>query len=312
MPRSRDVPPELLGGPFTTAQAALLGVTDDMLSGKRFRRLHRGVYVSAALQDTVALRFDAVRLLVPNAVASHFTAAALLALPAPADPRVHITVPGPAEPRVADVRSHVTPVATDVRVVAGRPVLSVERTLADLAAYGIDLVDLVAFGDAAVRRGWTTPQQLIDFCEHLRGRGCRLSRRAAGLVRPRVDSPMETRLRLLLVLAGLPEPEINRSVYDETGWIATPDLHYPQQRIAIEYEGDHHRVERRQWRQDKVRSRHLRDSGWELLECTADDVLYYPLRTLDWVHERLVRAHHPQVPDKLSAGWRAHWTQVRG
>ena len=313
MAHGRDLPPELGRGPFTTAQAARLGVSGDVLAGQRFRRLHRGVYVRADVPDTIPLRVDAVRLLVPSAVASHHTAAILRSLPAPPETRVHITVPDLAtHPRIAGVRSHVAPVRGAVSLVDGRPVLSVPRTLADLAAVGVGLVDLVTFGDAGVRRGWTTADHLVAATGSTAGRGCRVARRAAGLVRPRVDSPMETRLRLLLVLAGLPEPVTGRTVYDETGWVATPDLVYPHHRIAIEYDGDHHRTERRQWRHDKVRCRRLRDLGWELLECTADDVLYYPLRTLDWVHERLRRARHPEVPVRLGDAWREHWDQVRG
>ena len=41
------------------------------------------------------------------------------------------------------------------------------------------------------------------------GRGAKLARRAARFVRDGVDSAMETRLRMLLVLAGLPAPEVN-------------------------------------------------------------------------------------------------------
>lgn len=309
----RGVPAELDRGPFTTAQAARLGVSADVLAGRRFRRVYRSVYVRADLPDTVQLRLDAVRLLVPSAVASHHTAASLRALPVPPDVQVHITVPDPATyPRITGIRSHVAPLLDAVQLVAGRPVLSVPRTLTDLAAVGVGLVDLVAFGDAAVRRGWTTTEHLLVETERSAGRGCRVARRAAALVRPRVDSPMETRLRLLLVLAGLPEPDTGQNVYDETGWVATTDLQYPNYRIAIEYDGDHHRIERRRWRHDKVRCRRLRDLGWELLECTADDVLHYPLRTLDWVYDRLHRVHHPDAPAELGGAWREHWGRVRG
>jgi hypothetical protein len=59
--------------------------------------------------------------------------------------------------------------------------------------------------------------------------GARLARRVAGLVRKGVDSAMETRLRLLIVLAGLPEPEVNVIVRDENGdWELRFDLCYPQ------------------------------------------------------------------------------------
>ncbi|WP_147375385.1 hypothetical protein [Jiangella rhizosphaerae] len=43
------------------------------------------------------------------------------------------------------------------------------------------------------------------------------------------------------------------NVIDETGaWLARPDLSYPHLKIAIEYDGDHHRTDQRQWRHDKV------------------------------------------------------------
>lgn len=52
---------------------------------------------------------------------------------------------------------------------------------------------------------------------------------------------METWLRLLIVVAGLPEPVTNLNVHDASGrWIARPDLLYPAYRVAIEYDGYHH------------------------------------------------------------------------
>ncbi len=310
MARGRDLPPELCRGPFTTATAAALGVSVHVLAGRRFRQLYRGVHVLADHPDTAALRFDGVRLLVPRAAASHHTAALLrsLPVPGPADRAVHITVADPANRvRIAGVCTHRAPFGVDLLQVEGRAVLSVERTLCDLATAGVGLLDLVIFGDAAVRRGWTGPGDLSARAEEQTGRGCRAARCAAGLVRARVDSPMETRLRLLIVLAGLPEPAVNRPVNDGPGWVATPDLSYPACRIAIEYDGEHHRTDRRQWQQDKRRSRLLRDLGWDLLECTADDVLRHPSGVLTWLHERLRRAGYPAAPVVLSDAWRAYW-----
>lgn len=61
-------------------------------------------------------------------------------------------------------------------------------------------------------------------CEQLReavaaqcGQRSRAARRAADYVRERVDSPMESRLRVLLVLAGIPAPEVNLCVRDADG-----------------------------------------------------------------------------------------------
>ncbi|MEJ3743767.1 DUF559 domain-containing protein [Actinomycetes bacterium KLBMP 9797] len=57
------------------------------------------------------------------------------------------------------------------------------------------------------------------------------------------------------------------------------DLAYPDLRIAIEYEGDHHR-ERVHFQQDVHRLNALRALGWLVLRFTADDVLRNPERTV--------------------------------
>ena len=69
---------------------------------------------------------------------------------------------------------------------------------------------------------------------------------------------MESRLRLLLVLAGLPRPESQYPVLDDRRrravWLA---LAYPAQRIGIEYEGLGHtepvRVQRDMGRYTEIR-----------------------------------------------------------
>jgi len=61
------------------------------------------------------------------------------------------------------------------------------------------------------------------------------------LLRPGVDSAPESWLRLLIVDGGLPEPEVNQWIVDADGRrVSRPDLQYRAQRIALEYEGEHH------------------------------------------------------------------------
>jgi len=136
------------------------------------------------------------------------------------------------------------------------------------------LVDLVILGDAILRRPWCSVEELATHLERSRGRaGVTLARRAVPLLRPRVDSPMETRTRLVLVFAGLPCPETNMPVYDDHGqWIGRPDLAYPVLRLAIQYEGDVHRTDRRQWQQDVGRDEVLKDNDWRVIKVVADDV----------------------------------------
>jgi hypothetical protein len=93
-------------------------------------------------------------------------------------------------------------------------------------------------------------------------------------LRPGVDSPPETRTRLVLVAAGLPEPLVNADVLDHTGaWLARPDLSWPRWRVAVEYEGDHHRTDRAQWRRDLGRDAVLQANGWLVLRVGADDLV---------------------------------------
>jgi len=83
------------------------------------------------------------------------------------------------------------------------------------------LTELVTAGDSLVRRAGVEPDRLIEAASSARGvRGARLARQAAALVRRGVDSPMESRLRLLLVLAGLPEPwsATSSETRTEVGW----------------------------------------------------------------------------------------------
>ncbi len=51
---------------------------------------------------------------------------------------------------------------------------------------------------------------------------------------------------------------------------------YPELRLALEYEGAHHRTETRQWNRDIEKYQHYAQAGWEVLRVTAD--LLYPRR----------------------------------
>jgi hypothetical protein len=71
-----------------------------------------------------------------------------------------------------------------------------------LASIGVSLVDLVIAGDNLIKANGLAPQKFVAAAEAYQGRNARRARRAASLVRAAVDSPMETRIRLLIVFAG--------------------------------------------------------------------------------------------------------------
>jgi len=72
------------------------------------------------------------------------------------------------------------------------------------------------------------------------------------------------------VHAGLPEPVVAHPVRVAGGLMLHPDLAYPEQRIAIEYEGDGHRTDASQWRRDVERVELLWAAGWRVIRVTAD------------------------------------------
>lgn len=281
-----------------------------MLRGRRFRRLFRSVYVEAGAPDCLETGVDAVRLVLPDGAAfSHHTAAALLGLPVPPTDRVHVTVPpGAHGPRVAGVWTHRASVATVCR--DGRLLSAPAENFLELGE-SLSLVDLVILGDAMVRRGMVRCDELVDaVASTKRRRGVRMARRAAALVRPRVDSPMETRVRLLIVLSGLPEPLTNVTVKDaDGGWIGMVDLAYAAYKIAIEYHGDVHRTTPRRWRADVAKAELLGSLGWRVIILTADDVYGRPSRTLARLQQALVDAGHPAVPPDLDPAWRPHFSR---
>lgn len=172
----------------------------------------------------------------------------------------------------------------------------------------LGLVDLVVLGDAMVRRGLVVPEALVGFCASLAHPSAAASRRAAAYVRRDVDSPMETRLRMLLVLAGLPEPEVNLKIRDVDGDVLRKyDLSYPAARVAVEYNGKVHVLTPEAWEADLERRGAIDDDGWRLLPVISSGVFSTPEQTLRRVHRVLRARGLPGVPLRLSDEWRAHF-----
>ena len=76
-------------------------------------------------------------------------------------------------------------------------------------------------------------------------------------------------MRLCLVLAGLPEPEVNPIVFAGGRAVGRVDLFLGRWRVAIEYEGDQHRTDPRQWNVDIRRQEQLTADGCAIVRVTA-------------------------------------------
>ena len=104
------------------------------------------------------------------------------------------------------------------------------------------------------------------------------------LANPLAESPMESRTRLIIVLDGLPVPVLQHRVGPYV-----LDLAYPAIRLAIEYDGEAHRVQQRAMR-DLDRQAYLSDAGWKVLRFTAAQVMRRPWWVAARVREELVKA----------------------
>ena len=226
------------------------------------------------------------------------TAAELYDIPLPWQLRfqtgqpVHVTVPHPR--RAPQMKGIVGHQLRDLIVSRryGLPVTSVEQTWHDLALC-LTRRELVAAGDFLIS-GRTPLTTVEDLRNHLAARpgrrGSARARDCLDLIRTGVDSPQESALRLVIVEAGLPEPEVNHVIRTDTGqFIARVDLAYPAERIAIEYEGDIHRTDRRQFRKDITRRERVEDIWERVIRVTHDDLDEPEL--VERIRRALLRAH---------------------
>ena len=319
----RNLPRELTLGPFTVAAAAELGISRDVLDGSRFRRPWVGVRVLASRPDTLAERCRAAGLVLhPGAAFSHGTAVALAgwltpALPGVARPRyrhepdpdgpVHISVPRPApRPQAQGMVGHTfDPLDGDVIDLDGLRITSPWRTWCDLGASGTELLDLVILADA-LRRRWPGNHHVSQRLSRWDGRGVVTLRRALAASRDDVDSPMETRMRMLFADAGLPVPVVNAWIRLEDGTpVHKADLAWPQWRVAADYDGRHHeerdddedvragRASNWRQRQDASRREVVEEARWRFRIFTAFDLFGRPERSVMRMRDTLREAGAP-------------------
>ena len=296
--------------PFTRADARAAGITEKVLLSGRYQKVHYDTYVSAHVLVTPQVRARAALHVAPRgAYVSHLSAAELWGLPAPADGHTHLTVAERSERlRRQGIKSHLgQPAAARTRL-KGIPLSTPEQTFVDLATYGLPLVDLVVIGDAMLKARLATIDSINDALDAWQGRGTRLAYRALGLVRDGVDSAMETRVRLLLVLAGLPEPTVNLIVRAEDGsWRMRFDLCYPDYGLIVEYDGRQHAESGSQWERDIYRREDLDRMGLRLIVITSRGIYLEPQRTLERVRDALTE-RGAKVRRQFRNDWRRHFT----
>lgn len=289
------------------------GPTRGAARGRLWRRTSYGYYVPACVDGTVPEQrvAEAVPLLAPGGVVTGWGALRMMGVGfldgRAADGRTLQPVTltqGRGAPRVSPpgVRSRQDQVGEAVRI-AGVPVHRPPRALVDEMRLAHCLDHAVVAADAVRAAHLASPADIeatLDACRSWEG--IDRARRAWALSADGVDSPPETRLRLLCREVGLPHLLVNKPVFSRGGrLLGFPDLLDVEAGLALEYDGADHRKVTRQ-RRDNVREEGLRAHGLEVLRVTSLDLLQP-----EALSRRLlgVRARCPFLPHE-----RRRWTLV--
>jgi len=290
VPAASRIPHVLKTRPFSLDEARALGLNPRALTSKHWRRLGARMYCWSELApDPRALIAAWCRLLPPEAIFVGRTAAWLHGLLPDLESPIEVALPAISEARSRQGlnlwRCDVDP--GEVTSARGMRTTTVPRTLLDLCARRPPLEALIAL-DAAVRKHLQWRPN--DFT----GRpGAARLRRLSGLAAP-AESPMETRLRWLLISAGLPRPEVQVDVHDAKGEFAgRADLFYRDARLVIEFDGGNHRD---RLVSDDRRQNLITGAGFRLLRFTSADVYQRPDVVVAQVRGELARARAVSGP----------------
>ena len=271
--------------PFTWPQARAVGISrrrlDDAVDLRVVRRVLRGVYVDADLEDTPLLRMQAARLVIsPHSVLCDRTAAWVLGCEVHDYRELDVIPPiesyvlrghDPTDrPECAGGTRDLQP--DDWSEVAGVRVTTPVRTAMDL---GCKLSRPQALGaiDALMRSyDFTVEDMMRMLPRYFRRRGVRRLRTIVALGDPRAESRAESWVRLAIVDHGLPIPVLQHWVVIDGLPTYRLDLAYPHARVAIEYDGEAFHTSPEQRERDRRRREHLRELGWTVIVLTKADL----------------------------------------
>jgi hypothetical protein len=275
MAEPRPLPDDLQGRPFSRDDAERAGLRPGRLRRRDIRRPFHGVQIVGSF-GTLHERCAAYRVrMKPGQAFSHQTAVLLHGLPLARafqeELDLHVCAPMPGRaPTTRGIAGHRIRIAPPVVDLRGLPVVRMDEAWAQLSPL-LAVDELIELGDAVL---WQD-RELLDAMRAAaetpyRPAGDRL-RTALREIRRGCASPGETRVRLLLVRAGIQEPQLNAPVVLPSGSVVHPDLVWADRRVAVEYEGEGHR-EREQFEYDVQRYAQLQEAGWTVVRVTADQL----------------------------------------
>ena len=287
MLNASPLPDELAKGPFTIYEGRSLGLSPKRLRARDLMGAGRLIRVHAGIPPALSEQARVLAAATPGAWVSHETAALLLGLGLPPwlslEPKIHLSKPHslPRVRRKGVVGHRVYVIPGEVVEVDGIPVSGPARTWLDLA-HQLPLPYVVAMGDQLLRIPRPGLELRSHPYAHMEGlrllirqhpnmKGVEKARLALDDMRVGADSFPETFLRMALLDAHLPEPELQLQLDPEDPRSPAADLGYRQHRIAVQYDGVHHRSREQQSR-DNRRDEYFISAGWSYFKANADDL----------------------------------------
>jgi len=258
----------ILGG-----EAVAAGVVTRHELRRWYTKLYRGVYIpkerEASLRDRAIGAWLASR---RRGAVAGVAASALHGAPW-VDPTVPIELVGVKCAPQDGLIARAERVADDeITRRSGLPVTTRVRTAFDLGRH-LDRPEALARLDALMWNQKFSPDAVLALAERYpRARNVRQLRELLPLVDGGAESPRESTTRLWLQDAGFPRPETQIPVLARsTQPVAYLDMGWRDFMVAVEYDGDHHRKDRKQYVKDIARLRMLAALGWTVIRVIAED-----------------------------------------
>lgn len=282
-----ELPATLASGPFTLADATAKGVLRKRLRRPDVEHVSRGLYRPADWDFDLEAAARALSAATPGAWISHVTAARLRCSCLPPwlsdSTELHLSkLRSLPSVRRKGVIGHTVIAASDeVESVDGIRISTRPRTWLDMARL-LPLKDLICLGDELIRvprpefEGRDAPFATLAglramTVRHKNLQGIVHAREALELMRVGADSGPESMLRLAMLDAGVPEPELQLKLREADPLSPSADLGYRQRRVAIQYDGGHHLAFEQQL-SDRRRNKSFEAAGWTVLVFDKEDL----------------------------------------
>ncbi|MFC5675950.1 hypothetical protein ACFPQ8_00990, partial [Aeromicrobium endophyticum] len=301
MPSPTPLPVHLLDRPFTTYEARAAGIGEKVLRGRRFTRLFPRVWVATAHVMTDLDWIAAAALAVPaRAQLSHITRIQALGLAAGRLRPFHFTVAGDLHIALDDIFVHRTEVLPPLDDGGVTPASAFVQVCSSAR-----LIDAVKIGDWLLHYRYMTTVELAELARRDAWRpGAAQVRRVLPLLDAASRSPKESETRMLLVLAGLPAPEVNVDLVINGRWLGCVDLLYRLWMLVLEYEGRQHAESREQFARDIARYAGFRDEGVAYLQIT-NQMLSRPRAMVGRVYGLLAERGYDGPPPVFADRWQS-------